>query len=489
MREQLASCRQREEGAQAELMETEAKCGAEELRILQRQILDLEALRKKAPISQTERQLLEKEESVFRSAQKHLAEKNGISLGDLEEIPPEELADFQDGGSEASTKDDGAASEDEVATLSGREPSAAVAGVPRSPTQPSQPDTEEASAVDGTKAAEVASAPKDWDAMRQRHVELLQEEAGHEEQQSTLEKGIMEACETEDFDKAEELEEERKRVDQKLLDARAEREAIEVQLQAEFGPGWKDGDANPPPAEAAEDFVEPPPAQAAADAAEAAPGEMASPPCETSAAEAAQDEATPAEAPPAEAAPPEAPPAEAAQDEATPAEAPAAEAAPAEAPPAEAGPAEAAPAEAAPAEAAADAAADDAALAGENLEGEPAASGFSFISATTESQEVSNFVAVEAAGAEEEVPAAAASSFSFIADGGAASGDAPSPGANAEAAPSSFSFITSSGAAGEPSEAAGEPAEAAGADASPPAQSPPPPGAPDESPSGESETF
>jgi len=92
-RERLASSRQLEESSQARLMEAEARGGAEEIRILQRQIRDLDKLGKSSSMGATERILFEEEERVFSSARTHLAEKYSIDLSSLEDIPsdPEDL--------------------------------------------------------------------------------------------------------------------------------------------------------------------------------------------------------------------------------------------------------------------------------------------------------------------------------------------------------------------------------------------------------------
>jgi hypothetical protein len=205
-REKLAGSRQIEEAAQGELMAAEAKSGAEELRVLQRQICDLDKLRQSSCMSATERILFEEEERVFKSAQTHLAEKYGVALDTLEEIPSDREADDSEEVSEGE-----------------EEP-------PSSPVETSMANQ---------APPEVAKAPIDVETLMQRREELELIERESSERMNSLDKEIEEACESDQFDKAEELEADRQLAEKALENARTERLAIETDLEEELGPDWK----------------------------------------------------------------------------------------------------------------------------------------------------------------------------------------------------------------------------------------------------------
>jgi len=205
-RETLATSRQLEEGAQAELMEAEAKSGAEELRILQRQIRDLDKLRQSSCMGATERILFEEEERVFKSAQSHLAEKYGIALDTLEGIPSEDEDIEGDVVSEV---------EDE-------------------PQSNTQPDDANRLASEEHVSGEATAGPEevvDVAALRHRQQELADVVEEREQRLQAIEKEIEAACETEQFDKAEDLEAERLEVEKVLSDSRQELAIVEKKLQ------------------------------------------------------------------------------------------------------------------------------------------------------------------------------------------------------------------------------------------------------------------
>ncbi|CAK0789394.1 unnamed protein product, partial [Prorocentrum cordatum] len=95
-REALVASRQLEESSQAELLQVEAACAAEEVRVLRRQVADVEALCSRRGTSAAERQLFEQEIDVLQRSQEQLAKKYAIDVSSLEELPVEEDEEIDD---------------------------------------------------------------------------------------------------------------------------------------------------------------------------------------------------------------------------------------------------------------------------------------------------------------------------------------------------------------------------------------------------------
>lgn len=93
-REELATCRQAEQEAEAELLKVEETCAIEELRVLRHQVKDLEDLCKSLSI--TDRRLYEQEIAVLRHQQEHLSKKYSVNLASLEDISQEVIEELQE---------------------------------------------------------------------------------------------------------------------------------------------------------------------------------------------------------------------------------------------------------------------------------------------------------------------------------------------------------------------------------------------------------
>jgi len=199
-RESVTACHQDEEQALAELTEAEATCDVEEARILQRQFCDLEKLRARKSAGESERSILEQESRVISKARDHLIEKHSLAVGSLEPIPSE-------------------GEEDPVSSEAEDEEAIATTSQTRTP----EPPTLKEAHLQTMSAEEMVAAGS-------RIGELAELRVGLDARISAFEKQIEEACEAEDYDRAEELEEQRKQVDQELKDTESEHESLTRQL-------------------------------------------------------------------------------------------------------------------------------------------------------------------------------------------------------------------------------------------------------------------
>lgn len=242
-RDALAAARQFEEETQASLLQEEERCAKEEVRILQRQALDLEALCEGLKAGSQERLLFEEECRVLQRSMQHLVKEYSIDVETLESIPPEDPKDRDgEGDSAASTEDEGAiASEDGNATSSGREREREPVGVPAeaSADESSLVKTPGVGAAVGTSAQSTSppTAHEQIDlrrqtpeAMRQRRAGLADSIEKSEAEQVALEAEIEACCEQEDFDRAQALEEKRSALEQELKVARAEAQSLDDEL-------------------------------------------------------------------------------------------------------------------------------------------------------------------------------------------------------------------------------------------------------------------
>jgi len=189
-REQLTEFRQAEEQAQEELLEVEAKCGQEEIRILQRQMRDLETLSSKISSTSDEFQLLLEELQFLRGWQENLAAKHSVSLEDLSEMEFEELPQLQDSDAEAEKEAETAPADESAGEhfyigdgeAAAAEEPAAEAGEAAAPTKEEEVSEEaapEKEADDGA-ADEEAAVPAEADgvaaAKEQEEAEALEGE-------------------------------------------------------------------------------------------------------------------------------------------------------------------------------------------------------------------------------------------------------------------------------------------------------------------------
>jgi len=220
-REELAACRQGEQDAQEELLSVEEKCAFEELRVLRHQVCDLEDLRKSPSLGASAQRLYSKEVEVLKRQQEHLSKKYGVELASLEDIPMETIAALQE-GEEAQQPDDSDSESDA--------PEAAEEALPNGNSEPQGVvEMSPASDVEMLKADEHPQ-PKDEDedpeassmSAAERAAALKEMIAEVKVKADALEPQIEKACEVENFDLAEELESERKKLTQTLEDAEKE---------------------------------------------------------------------------------------------------------------------------------------------------------------------------------------------------------------------------------------------------------------------------
>lgn len=215
--ESLESCRRQEESAQAELLAAEEKVAIEELRVLRLQIQELEGVSKSPLLSRGDGRLVEQEIRLLKRQQEHLSKKYSVAPESLEEIPAEVLANFQEGGSSPS----GADVSDVEEGFEEQSPQSPHEQLPSSPIlQPTVPaETKDAppplangDVTEAPPPAAAAEAPVDLEALRERHESLEKGLAALKVREQELDVEIEKACETEEYDQAEALEEERKQV-------------------------------------------------------------------------------------------------------------------------------------------------------------------------------------------------------------------------------------------------------------------------------------
>ncbi|CAJ1327572.1 unnamed protein product [Effrenium voratum] len=239
-REALAECRQSEQDSQGELLKVEENCAVEELRVLRHQVSDLEELCKLPSVSSSDRRLYEQEVSVLKHQQEHLAKKYNIDPAGLEDIPTDVVESLEDKRVIEVPSDD---SEDEQVPNGTSEPgvvtSLASSAEPEvsSPKEAevSSPKEAEAEANGEADEAGEAGAAQAGAALSPRAAQerLTQLVAGIEDLKAelgALEPQIDTACEVEDYDLAEELENKRRELAQQQEDLEKELEELRQQL-------------------------------------------------------------------------------------------------------------------------------------------------------------------------------------------------------------------------------------------------------------------
>eukprot|EP00930_Biecheleria_cincta_P027263 TRINITY_DN19148_c0_g1_i1.p1 TRINITY_DN19148_c0_g1~~TRINITY_DN19148_c0_g1_i1.p1 ORF type:complete len:1219 (+),score=325.67 TRINITY_DN19148_c0_g1_i1:54-3659(+) len=204
-REALSKSRQGEHDAQAELLQTEARCALEELRVLRHQQRDLEELCRTPALSSSDRQLYEQETSVVQRQQEHLSKKYEIDLSSLADIPTETLeklqAEFPVGSDDDVDEPDVSEEEEGVQIPNGS----------------SEPAESQGAAIAATQSPQAAvcpasEAPLDRDALQHRLDELTARREALKTKEDAFEEQINKAVDEERFEAAGELEEERKMV-------------------------------------------------------------------------------------------------------------------------------------------------------------------------------------------------------------------------------------------------------------------------------------
>jgi hypothetical protein len=257
-RDELIEKRQVEEAAQAELLDAEGAGAKEELRVLLRQATDLKTVCSRLPSSSSDRRLYEQEIAVLQRSQEHYSSKFNIALDSLEEIPPDDAPESQPSESEAESikEDEGqlAAAEDEqgggslaqaqVAAQDGQVSAAAAAATAAaavsSPPQPSEEkEEEEEREEEPAKAgapppppAELAASPADPEELQRQYDELSQQLTDCQAREQAIDNEIQGAVEQDDFERAEQLEEERRSMEESLEVVRGKLETIKAALNS-----------------------------------------------------------------------------------------------------------------------------------------------------------------------------------------------------------------------------------------------------------------
>jgi len=240
-REELIEKRQAEEAAQAELLEAEGAGAKEELRVLLRQSSDLEMLCRRLPSSSSDRRLYEQEIAVLQRSQEHFSSKFNIALDSLEEIPPDDddapESEANDSAAESTKEDEGtqAVSRDENGVTSNVSASteAAAAAAEAAPSPPQPPDVEKEE-----EPAEAAPSPQpaDPEELQQQYDELSQQLTDYQAREKSIDDEIQGAVEQDDFERAEELEEERKSMETSVEVVKGKLETVKAALDSCSGP-------------------------------------------------------------------------------------------------------------------------------------------------------------------------------------------------------------------------------------------------------------
>jgi len=248
-REKLIETRQVEEAAQVELLDAEGAGAKEELRVLRRQSSDLETLCRRLPSSSSDRRLYEQEIAVLQRSQEHLSSKFIIALDSLEEIPPDDApeSDTSDSAAESTKEDEGklAVPENEkggasVAAQDGQVSAAEDTAAASSPPQPSEEEEEEEEEEEQAKAeappppppVESEATPADPEELQRQLDELSQQLTDCQAREKAIDDEIQSAVEQDDFERAEELEEERKKMEASVEEARSKLETIKAALKS-----------------------------------------------------------------------------------------------------------------------------------------------------------------------------------------------------------------------------------------------------------------
>lgn len=268
-REALATCRQSEQEAQAELLKVEENCAVEELRVLRHQVTDLQELCKSPALSVNDRRLYEQEICVMQRQQEHLSKKYSVDVATLEDIPKDVIGELQDkndmelpseseeeelGQVPNGTSEPGLVQEKEdpapatstdipEETSEGKVEDIAASDV-ASPAAASPAAASPAAASPAASPANAAGALSPA-AVKERvgHLKTLIEEL--KVKIDGVEPEIEKACEVENFDLAEELETQRKDLAQQLTDFGKELEVLQKDMPSEEAIEQPEADAKP----------------------------------------------------------------------------------------------------------------------------------------------------------------------------------------------------------------------------------------------------
>lgn len=202
---------------QDSLWDSEQECDVKELRVLRKQIQDLESLQSNSLSHATQHLLLE-EQCVLRTVQEHLAQKCGISI---DSIAQEEMvleADLS-----CSEDSDSTVPSDNVADALFS--NMVVKDVEHSASETTPP-------CEAAEDVQVSTCVRDPEIVRHRIAELIQFELECSQRMEGLEQRIQEACDSDCFDDAEELEEQRRTSLQELDAIHREHKALSLELNS-----------------------------------------------------------------------------------------------------------------------------------------------------------------------------------------------------------------------------------------------------------------
>lgn len=237
-REALATSRQSEQEAQVELLKVEENCAIEELRVLRHQVADLEELCK-SPALAADRRLYEQEVCVMKRQQEHLSKKYSVDVATLEHIPQDVIEKLQDKNDVEPPSDESEEEEPKEQVPNGTsEPGPGIlqedpvpAASTDTPEETSEGKVEDLVASDGVSPHHAVSlSPQE---AKERVIELKTAVEELKAKIDAVEPKIEEACETENYDLAEELETGRKEMAQHLEVLEKELEMLQKDMPSE----------------------------------------------------------------------------------------------------------------------------------------------------------------------------------------------------------------------------------------------------------------
>eukprot|EP00434_Breviolum_minutum_P023678 symbB.v1.2.020888.t1/scaffold1778.1/size101634/8 len=239
-REALATSRQSEQEAQVELLKVEENCAIEELRVLRHQVTDLEELCKSPALAANDRRLYEQEVCVMKRQQEHLSKKYSVDVATLEHIPEDVIEKLQDKNDVEPPSDESEEEEPKEQVPNGTsEPGPGILQedpVPAAstdiPEETSEGKVEDLVASDGVSPEGPVDTLSPEEA-KDRVIELKTAVEELKAKIDAVEPKIEEACETENYDLAEELETGRKEMAQHLEVLEKELEMLQKDMPSE----------------------------------------------------------------------------------------------------------------------------------------------------------------------------------------------------------------------------------------------------------------
>jgi len=239
-REALATSRQSEQEAQVELLKVEENCAIEELRVLRHQVTDLEELCTSPALAATDRRLYEQEVCVMKRQQEHLSKKYSVDVATLEHIPEDVIEKLQDKNDVEPPSDESEEEEPKEQVPNGTsEPGPGILQedpVPAAstdiPEETSEGKVEDVVASDGVTPEGPVDTLSPEEA-KERVIELKTAVEELKAKIDAVEPKIEEACETENYDLAEELETGRKEMAQHLEVLEKELEMLQKDMPSE----------------------------------------------------------------------------------------------------------------------------------------------------------------------------------------------------------------------------------------------------------------